>query len=199
MKNLILLLSFLAVLSGCKDNKENKESPSLEERQADKEEVAIAKQNPVSYGSMDSGLVDLIKEIVNDYPIKKVEETPENVHQSYYVSFFKVGADTLLALCRQPYLMEGFPDYAFDKAETPKEKPEYVGMVEDAGLPIFIFDSGGVGNGFYKNASLVKEYPERYVIDEGKSYAPEIPPIYKYKIRNGNFEFLGKSKSQWID
>ncbi|TAI48494.1 hypothetical protein [Flagellimonas allohymeniacidonis] len=199
MRNLILLLSFLAVLLGCKDNKKNKESPVLEERQANTEEVEVAKQKPVAYGPMDSELVDLIKEIVNDYPIKKVEETPENVHQSYYVSFFKVGSDTLLALCRQPYFFEGFPDYAFAKNETPKEKPEYVGMVEDADMPIFIFDSDGVGNCFYKNAPLVKEYPEKYLTDEGKSHAPEIPPIYKYKVQNGNFKFLGKSKSQWID
>lgn len=199
MKNLILTLSFLVVLSGCKDNKGNKEIPSLEESQVTSEVVAVAKQKPVSYGSIDSELADLIKEIVNDYPIKKIEETPENVHQSYYVSFFKVGSDTLLAICRQPFLMELFPDYAFDETDTPKEKPEYIGMVEGANLPIFIFDSGGIGNGFYKNASLVKEYPERYITDEGKSHDTEIPPIYKYKIRNGNFEFIGKSKSQWID
>ncbi len=199
MKNLILLLSLCLFFSGCKDNLKKGDNALPEKHQAATEKVAVEKQKSIFYGGLDNSLVDLLREIVNDYPIKKVEETPENVHQSYYVSFFKVGADTLLVLCRQPYLMEVFPDYAFDKSETPEEKPEYIGMVEGADLPIFIFDSGGVGNGLYENASLVKKYPKRYVTDEGKFHDTEIPSIYKYKIQNGNFEFLGKSKSQWID
>ena len=199
MKQLILFLSLCSIFTGCKDNGKKDDSTSPEERQADTEQVIVGEQKSITYGGLDDRLVDLLKEIVVDYPIKEVEETPENVHQSYYVSFFKVGADTLLALCRQPYLMEVFPDYAFNKSEAPKEKPEYIGMVEGVNLPIFIFDFGGAGNGFYKNASLVKEYLERYVTDEGKFHDTEIPPIHKYKVQNGNFEFLGKSKSQWID
>ncbi|MEM6816823.1 MAG: hypothetical protein AAF600_20950 [Bacteroidota bacterium] len=201
MKNLIITLLFMFVLSSCKNNKksnENKKSVTEVGQTIKKSKTDVISENK-GYSQLDKNLSHLVNEYSKDYPIKAVEEVPENVHQSYYVSFFKVGDDTIMALCRQPYLMEVFPEFAFDKSETPKEKPEYMGMVENGDLPIFIFDSEGVGNGFYGNTALAKEYPEKYLTNEGKSHAPEIPPIYKYIVQNGDFKFLSKSESQWID
>ncbi|UII76010.1 hypothetical protein LV716_17355 [Flagellimonas sp. HMM57] len=201
MKNLIPMLLFVVVLSSCKNQqKDNENQHDVTEfsRSTEKSEIEVSSQNK-NYIHLDSTLSELIYQYSKEYPIKKVEDTSKYVLQSYYVSFFKVKSDTLLALCRQPFLMELFPTYAFEENETPKEHPEYVGMVEGADLPIFIFDSGEAGNRFYNNTPIIKKYPERFVTDEGKSHTPEIPPIYKYKVNKGDFKFLGKSESQWID
>ena len=69
-------------------------------------------------------------------------------------------------------------------------------MVKGVDLPIFICDSGDMGNGLYKDASLVKKYPEKYLSNKGKSCAPEVSPVFKYKIKNNRFLLLGRFKSQ---
>lgn len=203
MKYQILSLIVLFFVFSCKEPRGNK-AEQYDEREDDTEMVdnipnGHQVQKQLGYGDLDKKLINLISYVKTDYPIKEVEDLPTLVHQSYYVAFFQSQKDTILAVCRQPFLMELFPDFAFEDNERPKTKPEYVGMVKNADIPIFIFDSGGMGNGFYKNAELVKEYPEKYLTSDGKEHDTIVPPIFKYKIENNNFKFLGKSKSQWID
>lgn len=184
---------------GCKSKEEEKA------KVADHSKIVVEQEKPpqktIALGDgLEAKLQALILEYAKQYPIKHISDEEKATHQSYYVSFFTVNGDSMLAICRQPFVFELFPDFAFSSENMPNKKPEPRGILKSSDLPVIIFDTDeNIGNPFYDVAHLNSEIPNKYYAEEEVSHDNSIPPIFTYKIDGGEFQLSGKSKSQRID
>ncbi len=201
----IIILVFIFLVS-CKEStkkNENRSDIDLDIRENDIEERKpdnYIYSQPNQINGLSKELFSLLNEYSLKYPIKEIKPDNQLVKQSYYVSFFKVENDTMLAICRQPFVFELFPEYGFTKDEKPNLTPSAKGIIKDSDLPIIIFDiAENLGVNFYDSKFLNKEIPEEYFTGKDKIHDTIIPEIYKYKLKNNTFSLIGKSKEQWID
>ncbi|TYA74954.1 hypothetical protein [Seonamhaeicola marinus] len=200
MRYRILTIAFLSlIVFGCKSKDEEKG------KVADHPKIIVEQEKPpqktIALGDgLEAKLQALILEYAKEYPIKKISDNEKAVHQSYYVSFFTVNGESMLAICRQSFVFELFPDFAFSNENMPNKKPTPKGILKGSDLPVIIFDTDeNIGSPFYDVAHLNSEIPNKYYAEEEVSHDNSIPPIFTYKIDDSEFQLAGRSKSQRID
>lgn len=140
-------------------------------------------------------LDQIVKEYIIKYPIREVQ-CDTITKQSYYLSFALFNKDTVITICRQPFLFDLFPDYFF-KGHSPDERLEPINIIEyNDSTPVIVFDQHpNISHVFLKQARIpfdkgkLENYRIREVFDK------LVPPMWIYKYRNKEFHFVEETDS----
>lgn len=136
-----------------------------------------------------------LREVVEMSPLSEKEllQEEEESLPSYYVCFYKINNDTLLAITKQPYLFEDFPLWLFDKdnvdekgvisltGKPAEEKIDLQGLFYlDGKIPVTVFDNSNkfYGKGFYDKDTLIKKVPKKYLFNIVHSKEVLLPRLY---------------------
>jgi hypothetical protein len=172
MKILILLVILVSCVS--KNKEENSSNNLITENKLD------------TIASTHNDIEKFLSLYISKYPLTKVD-TQAYVKPCYFVMFLELDKDSICLIGKQPFTLEVFPDFAFEK--KPKELPKVIGFSKILDNTVCLYDTKKlIGEHYYKEFELYDS--SQFYINRNKDIVNVIVPFNKYKLSNEKLLFL---------